>query len=238
MSRRKIALLALAGAFLLATAVILLLLQDLDGVVRRVIETSVGKATGTAVQVGRVSLSLREGRGSVNNLIIANPTGFSDQPLLSLAAIEIRIDPAQLTAEVPIIDEIRVGPATFHYEINRSGESNLRIVQKQVRREPKMAAADPPAPRPPEKRFRIRRLVVADGTATLELGQIGAGEGLARVPGITLTDLGGPQGATAEELAGEILAALGKNLSTTVGGDSMKRLGDSLGEAFRKRKQH
>ncbi len=240
MTKKRIVLLILSGTLLLAAVAVLLVMENLDALVEKAVESAASKATGTAVQVGRVSLSLREGHGSISELTIANPPGFSAQPLLSLASIEIRIDPAQLAEPVPVIDEIRVGPAIFSYEINPFGESNLHLVQKQARnRQPAQGppASDASKSRAEEKRFRIRRLIVAEGTAALQLGQIGAGQGAARVPGMTLNDLGGPQGATAEELAGEIVAALGKNLSAAVGGDGMKRLGDSLGEAFRKLRQ-
>ena len=240
MSGKKIALLAGGLVVLFAVAASWLLVQNLDGLVRHAIESSASAATGTPVRVGSVAISLGEGRGTITGLTIANPPGFSGQPLLILDSIDIRLDPAALTAAVPLIEEIRIGSVTFNYEINGAGESNLRFVQKQVKRQQKATAATKAAggaAAPTEKRFRIRRLIFADSTASLDLNQFGSGRGVARVPGMTLANLGGEQGATAQELAGEIVEGLGKNLSATVGGGALKQFGDSFSEAFRKNRE-
>jgi len=236
MSGKRIALLVGGLVVVCAVAAFWLLVENLDGLVKHAIETSASNATGTPVHVGSVAISLKEGRGTINGLTIANPPGFSGQPLLTLDSIDVRLDPAALTAAVPVIEEIRIGSTTFNYEINGAGESNLRIIQKQARRQQKAATATKPG-ESTEKKLRIRRLVFADSTATLDLGQFGGGRGVARVPGMNLTDLGGKQGATAQELAAEIVAELGKNLSATVGGGALRQLGDSFGEAFRKNRE-
>jgi len=119
-------------------------------------------------------------------------------------------------------------------------ENNLRFVQNQARRQQQATAAAKPAgggSAPEEKRLRIRRLIFAESTATLDLGPLGAGQGVARVPGMSLDNLGGEQGAPAKELAAEIVEAVGKNLSATVGGGALKKFGESFSEALRESRE-
>jgi len=241
MSKVKLALLAGGIVCLLGGGVFVLLMQNLDSLVKHAIESSASAATGTAVQVGNVSISLRDGHGTISGLTIANPPGFSERPLFTLDSIDIRLDPLTLTAAVPVIEEIRIGSSTFNYEINSTGENNLRLVQKhakhQARTPAPTATATPGEPVRQERRLRIKHLVVADGLATLDLGQLGSGQGTARVPGVALTDLGGEQGATAGELAVMIVQALGSNLKTAVGGGALDKLGPAINDAYRSLKR-
>jgi len=103
MSGRRIALLVAGLVILFAIAAFWLLVENLDGLVRHAIESSASAATGTPVHVGDVAISLKEGRGSITGLTIANPPGFSGKPLLTVETIDIRLDPAALTAVVPLI---------------------------------------------------------------------------------------------------------------------------------------
>lgn len=237
MSKVKVALLAGGIVSLVAIVAVLLLMRNLDGLVKHAIETSGSAATGTPVHVGSVSISLREGQGLISGLTIANPPGFSEQPLLILDSISIKLDPKTITNQVPIIEEIRIGASTLHYEINAVGENNLRIVQKYAKRQAQSAPTSQTTPgggKTESQRLRIKRLVIADGTATLDLGQVGSGQGLARIPGVTLTDLGGEQGATVNELSAAIVQALGEHLKEAVSGGALNRLGDALNDAYRK----
>ena len=239
MSKVRIALLATGVICLLAIGAFVLLVQNLDDLVRHAIESAASNATGTAVHVDRVAISLRDGHGTISGLSVANPPGFSAQPLFTLDSIDIRLDPLTLTGAVVVIEEVRIGAGTFRYEVNATGENNLRVVQKHARRQTKAAAtATPPGEQAQkEQRLRIKRLVINDGVATLDLGPFGSGQGTARVPGMTFTDLGGEEGTTAGELATTIVQALGKNLTNAVGGGALQQLGDALNDAFRSLKR-
>ena len=125
MTKTKIAL--LTGGGLLATLAIgiLLLMQNLDALVKEAIVRYGSAAAGTSVQVAAVDISLREGRGTLRGLSVANPPGYSQEALFVLDNISIALDRSTVTADVPVINDIRVGASAFRYELDNRGRSNL-----------------------------------------------------------------------------------------------------------------
>lgn len=229
MSKSKIALLT-GGVLLVVVAIVLLLLmQNLDTLVKEAIVRYGSAAAGTSVRVAEVDITLREGRGTLRGLTVANPPGYSQAPLFTLDQISIVLDRSALTADLPVIEEVRVGASAFRYELDGSGRSNLAAMQRQAKnsrsKDPAgtKATADPKT----QRRYRIKRLEIADGEAVLQLGSLGVAQAAVRVPGLVLRDLGGSRGLTAEEIADTVLAELLKNLEKTVAAKGIERLQQS-----------
>jgi hypothetical protein len=222
MTRRNVIVLTIASLLVLIVVMILLLVQNLDGVVKRAIERYGSETAGTAVRVDDVSIALRKGRGTLRGLTVANPTGFSATPLFALNDITLTISPGSLASEVPVVDELRIGATAFRYELDQAGRSNLGVLQKQMKNQAREGVDE--QKQSSAKRIRIKRLVIADGEAIFELGQLGIGRATARVPGVTLTDLGGKRGLTPQELSKVVLEALTKNLEKSVSEMGLQRL--------------
>lgn len=225
MTKPKIALLT-GGVLLVVLAIVLLLLmQNLDALVKKAIVHYGSEAAGTSVQVADVDIALREGRGTLRGLTVANPPGYSKMPLFTLDNISIVLDRSTLTAEVPVINEVRVGASAFRYELDNAGRSNIAALQRQA----KSSASKEPAgdDAQTQRRFRIKRLEIADGEAVLLLGSAGVGQAAVRVPGMVLKDLGGRRGLTAGELADTVLAELLKNLEKSLAAKGIGRLQQS-----------
>lgn len=206
---------------LVAGGALYVMVESLDTLVRRAIESYGSDAAGTAVRVAEVKIRLNERRGTLRGLTVANPPGYSPAPLFALDDITLAIDAAALSASVPVIDELRIGATAFRYELDPQGRSNLSVVQQHLRQQGKGSG------RPADgdsRRLRIRRLVIADGEATLDLGMLGIGRVTAKVPGVILTDLGGKQGGTADELARAIVAALTANLEKSLANAGIGKL--------------
>lgn len=224
MMKTKRVLWAAGTVLVVLAAGVLLLMQNLDTLVREAIARYGSEAAGSMVRVVEVDISLREGRGTLRGLTLANPPGYSTAPLFNLDNISIALDRSVLTAEVPVIDDIRVGASAFRYELDGNGRSNLAALQQarsqKHRGEGGKTAAETQAPR----RYRIKRLEIADGEATLQLGSRGVGQATLRVPGLVLRNLGGQHGLTAQELADTVLDELLKNLEKSVATKGLNRL--------------
>ena len=92
---RKLAIAAVVVLLLIAGG-LYYFLSSLNELVASAIESSGSEVTGTRVSVSGVDISLREGRGSIRGLRIANPAGFSGDAV-SFSDITIVIDTFSMT---------------------------------------------------------------------------------------------------------------------------------------------
>ena len=84
------------------------LMQNLDGIVKDLIEQVGTEVMKTDVRVAEVKLDLSNGAATLNGLTIANPKGFSSEKLFSMDSITVAIDTATLAGPVYVINEISV----------------------------------------------------------------------------------------------------------------------------------
>jgi hypothetical protein len=231
MKRSRIVLLIIAVIVVLVAAAVFYLVRNLDSLVASAIEKYGTEAAGTPVQVQTVEIRLKEGLGSVRGLTVDNPPGFSDRDIFSLGEIVLDLDTASLTSELPVVEEIRIGEPALLFELNASAKSNLDVLKKNIqqigeRRKKEGAEAEKDQPR-----LLVRRLAIEGGQGILDLTAIGGREVQAKLPPITLTDIGGEQGVTPTALGEAVLAALIKNLEQAAVRQGVeKAVRDRLGE--------
>ena len=84
------------------------LVQNLDGIVKDLIEQAGTESTGTPIRVAAVKINLQEGTATISGLTVANPAGFSAEPLLRMDNIAVSIDTSSLTRAVIVINNIGV----------------------------------------------------------------------------------------------------------------------------------
>jgi hypothetical protein len=231
MKTSRIFLLIIAGIVVLVAAAVFYLVRNLDSLVASAIEKYGTEAAGTSVQVQAVEIRIREGMGSVRGLTVANPPGFTDRDIFSLGEIVLDLDAASLTSELPIVEEIRIGEPSLLFEVNESAKTNLDVLKQNVgrigeRRKKEGAEAEKDQPR-----LLVRRLTIEGGQGILDLTAVGGREVQAKLPPITLTDIGGEQGVTPTALGEAVLAALIKNLEQAAVRQGVeKAVRDRLGE--------
>ncbi len=118
-------LIALAG-------VSIFLVQNIDALLKGLIEQIGSEITQTWVTVDEVKLDLAKGSGSLSGLKIANPEGFSENNLLELGDIAITIDTASLSGPVYVINEISVdGVKVLAEEIG--GTTNVQTLLDNIK---------------------------------------------------------------------------------------------------------
>ncbi|MEX2366687.1 MAG: hypothetical protein WD601_08785 [Pseudohongiellaceae bacterium] len=102
-------------------------LQNLDSIVRNVIETAGSEAVGSEVRVGRVEINLSAGSASIFDFTVANPQGFSDRDMLRFDELSVDLDLANTSAElIHITSVVSRNPFVFYETID--GNSNLDAV--------------------------------------------------------------------------------------------------------------
>ena len=188
-------------------------LTNLDSLVEAAIEKYGSEATQTSVLVDSVKINLADGAAGINGLTIANPGGYDQPYAFSLGEVRAGIDLQSLQEEPYIINEITVLAPQVFVEINESNKTNLNDLKNNlasgstaVAQDKKPQAATDGSTKEP--RLIIRRVTFADGSIQARVAALDNKELQVKLPGLDMTNLGGSKGATATELASEILNRL------------------------------
>lgn len=152
-----ILIVVLAGAFYF-------LYSNLGPILQAAIEKYGSEATQSQVKVGSVSLSAWSGKGTISNLVIDNPKGFTTPHAFELGSVAIGIDTSTLTHNPIEVTEVTVVAPHITYEQGSSG-NNLQKLQQNVAQYaggtasaksptgqapgPNPGATQPTGPRPP-----------------------------------------------------------------------------------------
>ncbi len=217
-------ILAIAGAALYV-------LTNLDSIVKAAIEKYGSEATKTAVRLSSVKIRLANGEGALHGLSVANPPGFSFPSIMTLGDISVRINVKSVTGTPVIVDNILVsGPEVF-YEMKEDRTANVDVLKKNL------ASSTPSGKEQPKKsrkgkeiRLRIGKLVFEKGKVHARVAKLADKPYTLDLPRLELTDIGGRNGATPEEVARTIAAALARETAETVarsGGQQLIRKGGS-----------
>jgi cell division septum initiation protein DivIVA len=197
------------------------LLTNLDALVEAAIEKYGSEATQTSVLVDSVKINLSDGAAGITGLTISNPAGYDLPNAFSLGEIRAAIDLQTLQEEPYIINEITVLAPQVFVEINDDRKTNLNELKNNLTAGSTGKAQDKKSQAPAEgsakePRLIIRRVTFADGTILAKVAALQNKEYELKLPGLDMSNLGGSKGATATELASEILKRLTDHASDIV----------------------
>lgn len=105
--------------------VVVLVLQNLDQIIKTVVEDAGSDVVGTDVRLESSTITLKEGRGELHNLTVANPPGFSQDSAFSLGDIALAIDLKTLGNDVIVLNEVLVSDA--HLLVEEKGLTNINL---------------------------------------------------------------------------------------------------------------
>lgn len=221
-----------------------LVLQNLDGIVKQVIETAGSKATQTSVTLDGVSIKLMDGRGELLGLVVANPSGFKADNAFALDDIVLDIDPASLTGPVYVINEVKIEGAKLTYE--QVGKGNnfdqlLANVKKGSSAETQPTEQQPSGDPAKDIRLAIDKITLANNSVTLITEQFG--EHTMDMPTINLAQIGDHQnGLAPDQIAGEVMSQLlqqvqkrASDLVSQIASKEMQKIKDEAVEEAKKK---
>jgi uncharacterized protein involved in outer membrane biogenesis len=199
-----------------AVLAITLLVNNLDDIIRQVVETTGSEVTGTAVTLDSAKLTLTDGRGELQGLSIGNPPGYSSPNAFAMQQIALQIDPLSITGDVIVINEVLVDGAVLTAE-QKGLNTNLKDLLNNI----EAAAGPPPASKPAEEdpaaniRLMVEKFSFVNSSATVVTEQWG--EKSLDVPNIVMNDIGDKEtGLTPQELANIMTKTLMKRTETAV----------------------
>jgi hypothetical protein len=205
-------LLSLIGIILiLVVAGVIYVLTNLDSIVEAAIEKYGSQATGTAVQVDKVRIKLRDGDGAIFGLTVGNTKEFELPNAISLGEAGLGFDLKSLKEEPYVINHITVRSPQVFFEMNDEKKTNLNELKKNLAasasgdKSSTPSAGDKPSPAQP--RLIIKRITFEDGRIEAKVTPLNKDYDL-KLPSLKMTNLGGKNGATPAELSREILQRL------------------------------
>jgi hypothetical protein len=214
-------------------AALIYILSSLDALVAGAIQKYGSQVTQTPVRVSSVSIDLKSGAGSIEQLTVGNPDGFSAPDIFTLGGIDTRLDLTSVRKDPVVIEEIHIASPAVFYEINKSGASNINELQKNI----DQSAGGADKPDTPEDdagpRVIIRKLLIEDGEIHANVAALGDKPLSARLPRIQLNSIGEKSGgATGGEVARQVLEAIIARVGPAVANLGLdKYVGKSLDEA-------
>ena len=203
------------GVVVVALAgVVFFISQNIDGVVKDMIETIGSDVTGSKVQVAEVKLSLADGAGTINGMTVANPEGFSPTNVFALNSITVSVDSGSLTEDVYVINSINIDGASVLAEQKGTG-TNIQALMKAMEGEAEAASDSSQSQGSEDVLLAVQELNFTNGNLLLKSDVFG--ERSLTLPDFTLRDLGTAEsGLTPDELGSEIGFQLTRQVSKAV----------------------
>ena len=229
----KKVLIGLVVLIIIIAAAIYYVLGNLDSIVEAAIEKHGSAALKTSVDVGSVSINLKEGSAQINDLTIDNPKGFETDYLFFMGTTRVQLDVKRISSELIVIKEVLLDGPSVNYELSMKG-SNVDALLKNLESAPssgssKSGSADSSGPK-----LIIENFIFSNGEVVATSNVVRDRTLETKLPKIHMTNLGGSSGGTPEEITKQVVnellkeiakAAKNLDLSSLMNEEMLKELG-------------
>ena len=194
-------LLIAGGAFLFLSG------DAINALIKQNIEQVGSKVTEQSVTVAKVDMKLLKGAGTINGLVLSNPSKYSAPSAFSLNEITLDINLESLTTDIIVIDQIVIDKPEAIVEFTENGEANFKDIldaiksntasASQPEQESKTGKTDPI--------IRVNKFVLAGVSLTVDLTKLGNKAHQVTLADVNLTNIGGQAGMPASKLGAELV---------------------------------
>ncbi|HTO56438.1 MAG TPA: hypothetical protein VMJ74_01530 [Pseudomonadales bacterium] len=186
-----------------------------NAIVKTAIETLGTQYLGAPVSVGKVDISLADGKGTLSDLEVGNPPGYSGPYALRVGTITVGLDVANTKSELVVLKQLTIDGTRIAAVANTPKETNLKALAANV------PASNSPSP----LKLIVDKLDVTHTQATVSSPLVTKAFN-ANVPDVHLKDVGRSTGGAAlgtviEQVLEPIVAAIGQSVAQ----QGMKELG-------------
>ncbi|MYM62514.1 AsmA family protein [Pseudomaricurvus sp. HS19] len=206
----KIAVGALVAIIAVVAVVVVLALQNLDKIIKAVVEDVGPKVVGTDVQLQGVVVQLKEGLVQLDGLTIHNPQGFSDNSIFSLGTIGVQLDTSALGGDVIVIKEVVIDQMELLSEFKTVKDNNLQALLNNVKQNTASSESKPAEQKPAEPaaegsdvKLAIEHFRFAESKLTIQSDQYG--EEVVKMPTIDMKNLGTKENGLTPEQLGQVV---------------------------------
>lgn len=199
-------LLGVAAIAVVIVVAVLLVLGNIDKIVKGVLEETGSQLLGTRVGVAAVDIDLKRGAGQISGLSIANPAGYSSARAFEMDMIRLELNLATLSEQPLVVRELKIQAPVVHLEVREDGSANLQTLLDNI--ETHSAKAErKPGPEGASKgesvRISIKKLAVTGVTVHASIP--GQERETVVLPDIVMENVGREKGLTPEEIGSVII---------------------------------
>ena len=203
-----------AVVLVVVVAVLMLVLGNINPIVKKGVETAGPKILKAPVTLNNVDISLLSGSGKLSGLTIGNPAGFQTEYAFQLGKVEVELDTGSLTTDTIHVKKILIDSPSIIFE-GAFDKNNLSQLQKNAAAftasDKNAAAAEKQQTTAAEsKNILIDHLVIQNGDVTISMKMLTDQELTTELPIIELKDIGKDKKTTAADAMKLILAAVNK----------------------------
>mgnify|MGYP005813988131 FL=1 len=206
MKKLLVGLLALA---VIIGAGMMLLVSNLDSIVKRAVESAGTDALGTPVRLESVAIDLRAGTASLYGFSVANPPGYSDQDMIRVDELSVAIDIASLNSDVIRITSIRSVNPYVLYELQGT-RGNLNAIMDQF-----PPAAETQEPAGPLPVIAIDEISVNGIQGSLQSAQVSRAVDI-NLGNVLVTGVQGTPDELATQISRPLIAQLARNAAAAL----------------------
>ena len=207
---------------------------DWQGIVRNLVHEKGSEVVGTSVNIGKIDLSLTDGKGGVNSISVANPKGYSQDYIIKLGGVHVSVDVNSVKklaeeslkgtgskVKTVVINEIKVDRPEVTYELMSLKQNNVDDILANIKKNTASSAKEPAKVADKDAtqyKVAIKKVVIADGNATVAANLLGASQSLSlNLPTVTIANLGTEkQGITIEDGIARIFQEILKTTTNVV----------------------
>lgn len=176
----------------------------LDDAVRKGVVTIGPRITKTDIKLSSVSLSLLNGSGKLNDLVVGNPEGYKSASAIQVGRTAIGVEPKSLLSDKIVISTINVINPEVTLETDLRA-NNLSKILANVEEATGGSSSESAQPKDPaaqtKKKLQVDDFLITGGKVHVIVTSLGSRTASVKLPEIHLKDLGkGPDGITPAEL--------------------------------------
>jgi uncharacterized protein involved in outer membrane biogenesis len=209
------------------------LVSSLDSIVKTAVEKYGSDMTQASVKLNDVEIELTSGKGALRGLTVGNPAGFKSERAFSLGEIGLQLDTGSVTQDPVVIKEISITAPEVTYELGLKG-SNVDALKRNVDaysgagKDKSKGEAKPKEANKAGKKLVIDHIYIRKGVVQVSATELEGKTASASLPDIHLTDIGKKSGgATAAEVAEQVLAAISKEAASAAANTNVSGLLDA-----------
>lgn len=207
--------------------------------IRTQIEQQGSQYLGTTVTVFKVDLALTEGRMTISDLDIKNPSGFSSEDAFSVDAVTL--DLGEILNEPYVVQTISIDAPEILYEVDASGKGNLMLLKNNLAANLPKTTSQPASNDAANPLVIVENITISNVRLKLNFEQLATGDVNIEtktyditLPTFNAGSVGKPNGLPADKVGIAVVNAMLDNVIAAAKAEAKKRLKD---EAKKKAKE-